>query len=64
MDAPLEVDTLLAPYGSKAEVAVMIRHLAMLRVIDVRATDELKISDETLLGIPTSRTPEQALHGS
>jgi hypothetical protein len=29
----------------------MIRHLAMLRVIHVRATDELAVDDEFLLGV-------------
>jgi hypothetical protein len=30
----------------------MIRHLAILGVINVRPTDELTISDEALLGFP------------
>jgi uncharacterized protein YwgA len=39
------------PPWSEAEVALMIRHLAMLDVIRVIATQELTMSDEAVLGI-------------
>ena len=40
------------PAWREGAVALTIRQLAMLRVIDVRATDDLVISDEALLGLP------------
>jgi uncharacterized protein YwgA/O-acetyl-ADP-ribose deacetylase (regulator of RNase III) len=40
------------PAWEEVEVALMIRHLAILGVINVRPTDELTISDEALLGFP------------
>jgi uncharacterized protein YwgA/O-acetyl-ADP-ribose deacetylase (regulator of RNase III) len=39
------------PAWNEVDVAVMIRNLAMLRVIHVRATDELAVDDEFLLGV-------------
>lgn len=40
------------PAWNEVDVAVMIRHLAMLRVIHIRATDDLAVDDEFLLGVP------------